>query len=113
MRANAIAHGQQEDLERDLLERALDEGGVGDKKELLDAQSSLGYAQLRQANLKMQQEIEAMQQLNDLKREIDNDNVSCALHKNENCYCIQCAHANRITLFCNSHSYYRSHKLLQ
>ena len=76
MRANAIAHGQQEDLERGLLERALEEGGVGDNKELLDAQSTLGYAQLRQANLKMQQEIEALQQLNDLKREMDNDNVN-------------------------------------
>ena len=75
MRANAIAHGQQEDLERDLLERALDDGGVGDNKELLNAQSTLGYAQLRQANLKMQQEVETLQQLNNLKREMDNDNV--------------------------------------
>ena len=79
MRANAIAHGQQEDLERGLLERALEEGGVGDNKELLDAQSTLGYAQLRQANLKMQQEIEALQQLNDLKREMDNDNVNYSM----------------------------------
>ena len=76
MRTNAIAHGQQEDLERGLLERALEEGGVGDKKELLDAQSSLGYAQLKQANLRMQQEIEALQQMHDLKREMDNDNVN-------------------------------------
>ena len=77
MRANTIAHGQQEDLERGLLERAIEEGGTGDNKELLDAQSTLGYAQLRQANLKMQQEIETLQQLNDLNREMDNDNVRC------------------------------------
>lgn len=76
MRANVIAHGQQEDLERGLLERAMEEGGVGDKKKLLDAQSHLGHAQLRQANLQMQQEIETLQQLNDLKREMDNDNVN-------------------------------------
>jgi len=39
MRANVIAHDQQEDLERGLLEleRAMEDGGVGDKKELLDA----------------------------------------------------------------------------
>ena len=76
MRANTIAHGQQEDLERGLLERALEEGGVGDNKELLGAQLTLGYAQLRQANLKMLQKIGALQQLNDLKREMDTDNVN-------------------------------------
>ena len=75
MRANTIAHGQQVDLERGLLEQAMEEGGTGDNKDLLDAQSTLGYAQLRQANLKMQQEIETLQQLNDLNREMDNDNV--------------------------------------
>ena len=76
MRANTKAHGQQEELERELLERALEEGGAGDKAGLLDAQAQLGKAQLRQANLQMQHEVETLQQLNDLQREMNNDNVS-------------------------------------
>ena len=76
MRANTVAHGQQEELERELLERALEEGGAGDKAGLLGAQSQLGKTQLRQANLQMQHEMEALQQLNDLQREMNNDNVS-------------------------------------
>ena len=82
MRANAVAHSHQEELERELLERALDEGGAGDKAGLLDAQSQLGKAQLRQANLQMQHEVEALQQLNDLQREMNNDNVS-EIHSND------------------------------
>ncbi|XP_065914395.1 TBC1 domain family member 31-like [Dysidea avara] len=75
MRANTVAHGQQEELERELLERALEEGGAGDKAGLLGAQSQLGKTQLRQANLQMQHEMEALQQLNDLQREMNNGNL--------------------------------------